>query len=192
MLRLTRWMKPRPACYGALAEFAGPGPLLHAARGVRDAGYERWDAHAPYQVHGLPRAMGLLHSSVPWYTLTAGLVAAGAAFALQAWTHSKAYGLIISGKPLFVWQAYVPITFEVGILGAAVAAVVAMFGLSRLPLLHHPLFDSARFEKAGDDRFFISIESTDPEFDRQGTLEMLTRLGAVHVELIERDSEAGD
>ena len=29
------------------------------ARAVRDAGYTRWDAHAPFPVHGLERAMGL-------------------------------------------------------------------------------------------------------------------------------------
>jgi len=136
--------------------------------------------------------MGLRHSTVPWFTLIAGLAAAGAGFALQAWTHAGAYPLIISGKPLFVWQAYVPITFELGILGAAAAAVLSMLGLSRLPLLHHPLFDSKRFEGAGDDRFFISIESSDPEFDRLGTVELLFRLGAVHVELIERQPSADD
>jgi hypothetical protein len=166
--------------------------LLHAARAVRDAGYERWDAHAPYQVHGLPRAMGLRQSSVPWFTLIVGLTAAGAGFGLQAWTHTRAYDLIISGKPLFVWQAYVPITFEVGVLGAAVAAVLALLALCRLPLLHHPLFASERFERAGDDRFFISIESTDPEFDRRATVEMLTQLGAVHVELIVCEERAND
>lgn len=188
MRPLLRWLKPLPECYGVLAEFSGPGPLLNACRTVRDAGYVRWDAHAPYQVHGLPRAMGLKHSTVPWFTLIAGLAAAGFAFALQAWTHSEGYALIISGKPLFVWPTYVPITFEVGVLGATAAAVLSMLGLSRLPMLHHPLFDSKRFEKAGDDRFFVSIESSDPEFDRLRTVELLFRLGAVHVELIERES----
>ena len=184
MKLLQRWLKPRPACYGALAEFPGPGPLLRACRMVRDSGYVRWDAHAPYQVHGLPRAMGLRNSMVPWFTLIAGLTAAGAAFALQAWTHSSAYALVFSGKPLFVWQAYVPITFEVGVLGAAAAAVLSMLVLSRLPMLHHPLFESTRFAKSGDNRFFISIESADPAFDRLDTVELLRRVGAVHVELI--------
>ena len=190
MQLFQRWLKPRPGCYGALAEFPGPGPLLRACRMVRDSGYVRWDAHAPYQVHGLPRAMGLRHSMVPWYTLFAGLAAAGAAFAVQAWTHSSAYTLVFSGKPLFAWQAYVPITFEVGVLGAALAAVLAMLLLSRLPMLNHPLFDSKRFEKSGDDRFFISIESVDPEFDRLTTVEFLRKVGAVHVELIVSEERA--
>lgn len=190
MIRLfRRWLKPRSGCYGVLAEFSGPGPLLRACRMVRDSGYERWDAHAPYQVHGLSRAMGLRHSMVPWYTLIAGLAAAAAAFGLQAWTHSRAYALVFSGKPLFAWQAYVPITFEVGVLGAAAAAVLSMLVVSKLPMLHHPLFDSTRFEKAGDNRFFISIESADPAFDRLETAELLRRLGAEHVEWIEFETE---
>lgn len=187
---LQRWLRPRSGCYGALAEFSGPGPLLRACGLVRDSGYVRWDAHAPYQVHGLPRAMGLRNSLVPWFTLIAGLAAAGAAFALQAWTHSGARALIISGKPLFVWQAYVPITFEVGVLGASAAAVLSMLVLSRLPMLHHPLFNSKRFERAGDNRFFISIEASDPAFDRSDTVELLQRVGAVHVELVEYEPDA--
>jgi len=156
---------------------------------VRDSGYVRWDAHAPYQVHGLPRAMGLRHSTVPWFTLIAGLTAAGAAFGLQVWTHTRAYALVISGKPLFAWQTYVPITFEVGVMAAAAAAVLSMLVLSRLPMLHHPLFASTRFEKAGDNRFFISIESVDPAFDRLETVKLLQRAGAEQVELIEFEAE---
>ena len=184
-----RWLKPRSGCYGVLAEFPGPGPLLRASRMVRDSGYVHWDAHAPYQVHGLPRAMGLRNSTVPWFTLIAGLAAAGAAFGLQAWTHTRAYALVISGKPLFAWQTYIPITFEVGVMAAAAAAVLSMLVLSRLPMLHHPLFVSTRFEKAGDNGFFISIESEDPAFDSIGTVEFLQQVGADHVELIEFEAE---
>ena len=43
---------------GLLAEFADPGALLVAAARVRDAGYRHWDAHSPFPVHGIDRAMG--------------------------------------------------------------------------------------------------------------------------------------
>jgi hypothetical protein len=91
---------------------------------------------------------------------------------------------VISGKPFFSWQAFVPVTFEVGVLLAALGAVGAVFGLSRLPMHWHPLFGSKEFERASDDGFFISIESWDTKFDQHQTRELLEKSGAVHIETV--------
>jgi hypothetical protein len=171
--------------FGLLAEFEGPGPLLHACEQVRDAGYTRWDAHSPFPVHGLDRAMGMRASVLPWIVLVLGLGGAAAAMLLQWWVATTAYPLVISGKPFFSWQAFVPVTFEVGVLIAAMGAVFGMFTLNRLPMHFHPLFSSKRFERATDDAFFISVESWDPRFDPQATAQLLEQAGATHVELID-------
>jgi hypothetical protein len=104
---------------------------------------------------------------------------------LQWWVHASAYPLVISGKPFFTWPAFIPITFEVGVLFAALGAVLGMLGLNRLPMHHHPLFRSTVFERVTDDAFFISIESWDPKFDPSETRQLLESLGARHVELLE-------
>jgi hypothetical protein len=96
-----------------------------------------------------------------------------------------AYPLIIAGKPYFSWQAYIPVTFEVGVLFGAIGAVFGMLILNRLPQHYHPLFKSAAFSRASDDKFFISIEATDPKFDSVKTVGFLEALGATHVELVE-------
>jgi hypothetical protein len=114
--------------------------------------------------------------------LALGLGGALGGFALQGWVHSLAYPNVISGKPFFAWQAYVPITFEVAVLGGAFGAVLGMLALNRLPRHHHPLFDSARFERASDDRFFISIEARDGRFDATATPELLRGAGAARLE----------
>jgi hypothetical protein len=171
--------------YGLLAEFGSPAALYHACERVRDEGFTRWDAHSPFPVHGLDKAMGLKRSPLPWIVLVMGLAGAALGFALQWWVHSKAYPLVISGKPYFSWPAYVPITFEVAVLFAALGAVLGMFGLNRLPMHHHPLFQSRVFERVTDDAFFISIESWDPRFDAAGTRQLLESLGARNVELLE-------
>ena len=49
---------PKGPYYGILAEFATPADLYHACEQVRDAGFTRWDAHSPFPVHGLDKAMG--------------------------------------------------------------------------------------------------------------------------------------
>jgi hypothetical protein len=176
---------PEGPHYGILAEFATPADLYHACERVRDAGFTRWDAHTPFPVHGLDRAMGLRRSPLPWIVLVMGLTGAGLGFLLQWWVHTTAYPLVISGKPLNAWPAFIPITFEVGVLFAALGAVFGMLGLNRLPMHYHPLFRSKVFERVTDDAFFISIESWDPRFDPSATRKLLESLGARNVELLE-------
>ena len=45
--------------YGVMAEFDTPADAMHAAEKVRDAGFERWDVHTPFPVHGMDEAIGL-------------------------------------------------------------------------------------------------------------------------------------
>ncbi len=177
---------PDGSCFGLLAEFANPAALYHACERVRDAGYTRWDAHSPFPVHGLERAMGLRRSVLPWIILVMGLTGAALGFALQWWVHASAYPLVISGKPFFAWPAFIPITFELGVLFGALGAVFGMLGLNRLPMHYHPLFNSKIFERVTDDAFFISIESWDPRFDAATTRTLLEGLGATRVELVGR------
>ena len=176
---------PKGPYFGMLAEFATPADLYHACERVRDAGFTRWDAHTPFPVHGLEQAMGLRRSPLPWIVLGMGLTGAVLGFILQWWVHAVAYPLVISGKPYFSWPAYIPITFEVSVLFAALGAVLGMFGLNQLPMHYHPLFRSKAFEQVTDDAFFISIESWDPRFDSSATRTLLESLGARRVELLE-------
>ena len=184
-MALLRSSLPPGERFGALAEFDSPSALYQACEGVRDAGYTKWDAHAPFPVHGLEQAMGLRPSKLPWIVLTLALGGAVAGMGLQGWVSTIAYPLVISGKPFFSWPAFVPVTFELAVLGGALGAVFGMFALNQLPTLYHPLFSSERFEKATDDGFFVSIESWDPKFDAARTTVLLERLGATRVELIE-------
>ena len=106
---------PTGPYYGILAEFATPTDLYHACERVRDAGFTRWDAHTPFPVHGLEKAMGLRRSPLPWIVLVMGLTGAALGFGLQWWVHASAYPLVISGKPFFSWPAFIPITFELAV-----------------------------------------------------------------------------
>ena len=176
---------PNGPYYGILAEFATPAGLYRACERVRDAGFTRWDAHSPFPVHGLDKAMGLRRSKLPWIVLVMALAGAALGFGLQWWVHASAQPLVISGKPYFTWPAFIPITFELSVLFGSLGAVLGMLGLNRLPMHHHPLFRSKVFERASDDAFFISIESWDPRFDPSATGKVMESLGARSVELLE-------
>jgi hypothetical protein len=182
---------PSGDTYGVLAEFASPKDLYHACERVRDAGYTRWDAHSPFPVHGLDHAMGLGRSRLPYVTLFFGLCGAIGGFALQIWANGIAYPIVISGKPYFNWQPYIPVTFELGVLLAAISTVVGMLAFNELPMLFHPLFGSRAFERVTDDGFFISIESWDPKFDLKGTERFLSSIGASRVERVGRTPPVG-
>jgi hypothetical protein len=172
--------------FGLLAEYDSPSSLFSACERVRDAGYRQWDAHSPFPVHGIEKAMGLGRSRLPYVTLLFGLTGAIGGMALQLWANGSAYPLIISGKPLFNWQPYVPITFECGVLLAALSTVFGMFAFNKLPMLFHPLFGVERFQKVTDDGFFISVEAWDPKFDAASTERLLASTGATRVQLVKR------
>jgi hypothetical protein len=126
--------------------------------------------------------MGLRASKVPWITLTGGLLGGLGAFALQMWTLGVDYPLNISGKPSFPYQAYVPVTFEGTILLAAFGTFFGMWALNKLPELFHPVHQARNFPKVSDDKFILSVEATDPTFDRLKTADLLRGLGAKDVE----------
>ncbi|MCA9692863.1 MAG: DUF3341 domain-containing protein [Myxococcales bacterium] len=175
----------RSKVYGLLAEYDSARGIYKACEKVRDAGYTCWDAHTPFPVHGLDGAMGLKNSPLPWIVFGMGMTGALFGITLQYWTSAVDYPLIIASKPLFSYQAFVPVTFELGILFSAFGAVFGMLGLNKLPTLYHALFKVPKFARATDDRFFISIEARDPNYDPGRTRKLLEGTGAVSVEEVE-------
>jgi len=178
-------MADGPVLHGLLAEFDAPGALLRAAAAVREAGYTRWDTHAPYPVHGLPAAMGLPRSRVPWVAAALALAGLGGVLSVQYFTSVLDYPLVASGKPTLGWPAWLPVAAAVTILCGVVGAVLGFLHQSRLPRHHHPLFHSTRFERSTDDRFFLSVEAVDPRYDEARTAALLRGLGATHLERVE-------
>jgi hypothetical protein len=176
--------------YGLLAEFSNPSTLMHAAEAVRERGYRHFDAHSPFPIHGMDRAMGLSNSKVGYFTLGGGATGLIVGYVLQWWTAAVDYPLNISGKPLFAVESAIPIIFEVVVLFSAFGAVAGMFALNGLPRPYNPLFYSERFKKVTDDGFFLHIAASDTQFDQDETADMLRDIGALNVELINDDGTA--
>lgn len=170
---------------GVLAEFASSGALLRAARRVRDAGYRKFDCHSPFPIHGMDEAMGLKRS-IMGYVVGVGTVLGGiGGMTLQWWVATRAEPVIVAGKPLFSWQAFIIITFALFVLVGAFSAVFGFLKVAHLPRWHHPVFYSDRFEKFSTDGFFLSVEAEDPQFDQEKTKQLLIEAGAVNVEVLE-------
>ena len=104
---------------------------------------------------------------------------------MQYWMNAVDYEIWVSGKEPYAWPSTIPITFELMVLLSAFGAVFGMFGINKLPRLHHPIFQHSQIHRASDDRFFLSIAATDPKFDRQQTTSFLEGIGGKHVEVLE-------
>jgi len=171
---------------GVLARFENTGELLAAASKLREAGYREFDCHSPFPIHGMDAAMGLKRSPVGWIAGIGGFVGTSTGLALQWWASSVAYPLVISGKPFFSYQAYLPVAFALGVLCAGGSALLGMLALNRLPRLFHPVFYSDKFTRASDDGFFVSIESGDPLFDVDKSKVFLESIGGKDLEVLQQ------
>ena len=171
--------------YGLLAEFEAPEDLVSAAERAYADGYRHMDAHTPFPVHGLAEAIGFHTNRVPLLVLIAGVIGAGLGFFSQYWAAVIDYPINVGGRPLNSWPAFIPITFEVTILVAALTAVLGMLALNGLPQPYHPVFNAPRFALATRDRFFLCIEATEPRFDPVATRAFLEGLGAKEVTDVE-------
>jgi hypothetical protein len=166
----------RPPIHGLLAEFSEPNELIVAARATRAAGYTCVDAYTPYPIEEVSEALHLKRSGLPLLVLVGGIIGGVAGFGLQYWAATIAYPMNIGGRPFNSWPAFIPITFETTVLVAAFFTVLGMLALNGLPMPYHPVFNVPRFALASRDRFFLCIEATDPQFDREGTRRFLERL----------------
>jgi mono/diheme cytochrome c family protein len=176
---------PRTRFYGLLAEFDSPGALIEGAKRIRAAGYRCWDAHSPFPVHGLDPAMGIKMTILPILVFCGGITGTALAFLMQWWMNAIDYTWIVSGKPFNSLPMQIPIAFELTILLSVLTAFFGMWGLNKLPQVWHPLFGNDRFLRATDDGFFISIEGSDPKFDREATARLLREAGATSIDVCE-------
>jgi hypothetical protein len=183
-----------PALY--LAEYDTPNAIAQAAMKVRDAGYQNWDCHTPYAMHGMDEAMGLKPTRIGIISFVFGILGVATAVFMMQYTNAfsfnwlnvgSGYPLVIGGKPPGAFPSMVPIMFELGILLCGLATLFGLFGLIKLPMYNHPIFESDRFEAASDDKYFISIEAGDQKFDLEGTKALLEATNPTYLELIEEE-----
>jgi hypothetical protein len=166
------------ALYGLLAEFNEADGLVEAARAAYAAGYRRMNGYTPFPVHGLSEALGQKPSRVPLAALIGGILGGSAGYYMLYYASVVSYPINVGGRPLHSWPAFIPITFEMTVLGAAFAAFFGMLALNGLPHPYHPLFNVPAFSLASRNRFFLCIQSGDALFDVARTRRFLEERGA--------------
>lgn len=132
---------------GILARFETEAALRNALLQLRDAHIGGLETYTPKPLHAESSA-----SPLPLIVLLAGLLGGSAGFAMQTFASTHAYPENIGGRPLFAWRAFIPISFEIGILFAVMAGVFGYFILNRMPKLYEPIdeLDSMRHHPLRD------------------------------------------
>lgn len=181
-------MPDRPAMRDVLmAEFSAPEQLVRAIRAMREKGYCRLDAYTPYPLFEVEQALALRRSRLPWAIFLGGMAGAGGAYFLQWYLVAYLYPLNVGGRPPHFPLAFVPITFEMGVLFAGITAFLGVLAVSRMPRLWDPVFEVEGFERATIDRFWLQVATGDPRFREESTPRELEDLGALRVVHLRRE-----
>jgi hypothetical protein len=179
-------METKPPLYGLMAEFDNPTDLVEAARSTYDAGYRRINGYSPFPIEELSDAIGFHKSRLPLIVLIGGIVGGLAGYFMMYYMEVIDYPLNVGGRPFHSWPAFIPITFETTVLGAALACIFGMLALNKLPQPYHPVFNAPRFALATRDRFFLVIEADDPKFDHDKVESFLQSLSPKEVVDVEQ------
>jgi Protein of unknown function (DUF3341) len=162
-----------PVLYGIMAEFDDPDLLIEVTQHAFDRGYRMMEAYSPFPVDGLAEALGFHRNRIPRMVFLGGLFGGVGGFFMQWFSATIHYPLDIGGRPFNSWPAFIPITFELTILCAALSAVLSMLWFNGLPRPHHPVFNVPSFALASRNRFFLCIQARDPLFDPETARQFL-------------------
>ncbi len=166
-----------------LGEFGDEAAILAAARALRARGIEELDLHSPYPLHGAEEARGLRRSTVPVVALIAGVSGAVSGYVLQWWTVGVNWPLNVGNRPPHSPPAFIPVTFELGVLFSALAIFIGLlFAYFRFPRVHHPVFEVEAFRSATIDGLWLSAEVDGSEAEAVAT--DLRALGARQVSIV--------
>ncbi|SJZ60721.1 DUF3341 domain-containing protein [Sediminibacterium ginsengisoli] len=153
--------------------------LFPAVKKVRTSGYKIQDVYTPFPVHGLDHALGMRETSLHTAGFIYGITGTTTALSCISWIFTKDWPLNIGGKPNFALPAWIPITFELTVLFAAVGMVLTFCYLCQLA----PFVKKHHFHaRATDDLFVMVIECTDKTNTEELTA-FLSANGAVETDV---------
>ena len=167
-----------------LGEFPDDHALLAAARALRaDGRGSGLDLHTPYPVHGAEEALGLRRSTVPLVALIGGVTGAITGYLLQWYTVGFDWPLNVGNRPPHSPPAFIPVTFELGVLFAALSIFFGLlFAYFRFPRVYHPVFEVEEFRSASIDGLWLSAAVPDDRAEEVAAA--LRRMGASAVSVV--------
>ena len=129
--------------------------LLNAVRSAKDKGMEILDVYSPFPVHGLDPILGLKESRLHIAGFFFGLVGTMTAFLGMTWIFTKDWPTIFGGKPYWAVPSFIPITFELTVLFAAIGMTISFFVVSGMGFgVENFVLD----DRISDDKFCLAFD----------------------------------
>lgn len=162
-----------------VGNFDDEAVLFPAVKKVRRAGYKIHDVFTPFPIHGLDHAMGLRDTSLHTAGFIYGITGTTTAVSFITWALTIDWQIDFGGKPFFSLPAWIPITFELTVLFAAVGMVLTFCWLCQLaPFVKKDHFNP----RSTDDTFVMALECTDKTNDAE-VISFLQSVGAKEVKV---------
>ncbi len=157
--------------------FPNESALWRAITAATECGFTIHDVYSPYPVHGIEEIPGFGHSHIAWIGGIAGFAGLVFAMLFEFWASTVDWPLIIGGKPMNSWPAFVPAAFEVMILFAGIVTVISLVTILRmLSRRKHPHIGAAL-----DDKFVLVFEAGDASFNPVAARNIMKKYGALTI-----------
>jgi len=142
--------------------------LLRAVKKASEDHLEIMNVYTPFPVHGLDPLLGLAESRLHIAGFIYGAIGTLTAFLFMTWVFTRDWPIIFGGKPYWSVPAFIPITFEVTVLFAAVGMVVTFYTICGLwPGVKNTTLD----DRITDDKFCIAFDTTHATEEEKGKLD---------------------
>ncbi len=158
--------------------------LLAAVERLRHDGHRIHEVYTPFPVHGLEHALGYQRSRLPKVAFWMGALGLASAVSMQVWMMGIDWQMDVGGKPHIPWPSFVPVSFELTVLFAALGMVGAYLISSKMgPGAKVTLADL----RQTDDRFVVLMQTPADDASRQRQLSAYQNSGAVDVRVADLD-----
>ncbi len=130
--------------------------LMHAIKEANKDHLDIYDVYTPFPVHGLDPLLGLEESRLHIAGFIYGAIGTLTAFLGMTWIFTKDWPIVFGGKPHWSVPAFIPITFELTVLFAAIGMVVSFYTVCGLgPGVENPILD----KRITDDKFCLAFDT---------------------------------
>jgi hypothetical protein len=168
----------------AVAAYDDEDVLFPAVSKVRKSGYKLHDIYTPFPVHGLDVAMGLKDTDLHIAGFIYGMCGTSTAVGFISWIYCSDWPQNYGGKPHFALPAWIPVTFELTVLFAAVGMVLTFCYLNQImPGVKKHVFHP----RQSDDLFVIALELNDKVSEKEA-LDFLKSTGAKETNIQKAES----
>jgi hypothetical protein len=131
--------------------------LLHAVKAAKESHLDIYDVYTPFPVHGLDPVLGLEESRLHQAGFIYGMLGTMTAFLGMTWIFTKDWPNIFGGKPYWSVPAFIPITFELTVLFAAIGMTVTFYVINGLgPGVVNKHLD----DRITDDKFCLAFDKS--------------------------------